>query len=87
MTVAAWVSQEADSEAEIRVQGIFRGLLLQYQHLRKGREGKEREGRKTGQRGKSGCNAVFFFFSFFNLGWVRSQLWCAGLVALQHVGS
>ena len=55
-----------DSETEIRVQDIFRGLLLQYQHLWKGREDKEvkldRERIRAAMQFLS-----FFFFSFLFL--------------------
>ena len=56
-----------DSETEIRVQDIFRGLLLQYQHLWKGREGKTRKENWTEKEFGLQCSFFFFFFSFLFL--------------------
>ena len=54
MNVAAWVSQEEDSETEISVQDMFRGCSWDPTPM----AGKGREGSKIGQREKSGCGAV-----------------------------
>ena len=83
---AAWVSQGADSETEIRVQDIFRGLLLQYQHLWKGRE--EKEVRLDRERSRAAMQFLSFLFFFFFLILAGSGLGVVcRLVALQHVGS